>query len=117
MKFNKQKEGKIDFWILKSEWAPLAKFAPKKKKTKTKTGDPFTGAPGALKFHKWSTTLEINNDDSANGQKGRTICCDIHKRSRETLPSGVPFVPNEDENAKYKKKVIFALTYLKIQYS
>ena len=34
MKFNKHKEGKIDFWILKNEWAPLAKFVPKKKKTK-----------------------------------------------------------------------------------
>ena len=100
MKFNKQKEGKIDFWILKSEWAPLAKFAPKKKKKKKTT---FYG--GAPKFRKWSTTLEIKNDDSANGQKGRTVRCDVHKRSRETLASGEPFVPNEDENAKYKKSL------------
>ena len=31
--------------------------------------------------------------------------CDLHKRSRETLPSGEPSVPNEDENAKYKKNL------------
>ena len=27
--------------------------------------------------------------------------CDLHKRSRETLPSGEPFVSNEDENAEF----------------
>ena len=32
-----------------------------------------------------------------------------------TLPSGVPFVPNEDENAKYKKKINLALSHLEIQ--
>ena len=30
---------------------------------------------------------------------------DLQKLSRETLPSGEPFVPNEDENAKYKKSL------------
>ena len=42
--------------------------------------------PGAPKFRKWSTTFEIKNDE-------------------ETLPSGEPFVPNEDENGKYKKSL------------
>ena len=27
------------------------------------------------------------------------------------------FVPNKDENANYKKKFVFALSYLKIKYS
>ena len=31
-----------------------------------------------------------------------TVRCDIHKRSRETQPSGEPFIPNEDEITKYK---------------
>ena len=60
---------------------------------------------GAPKFRNWSTTLEIKNDSSTIGQKDRTVGCDIHKRSKETLPSGKPFVPNEDENTKYKKKL------------
>ena len=64
------------------------------------SGLPTAGAP---KFRNWSTTLESKNDSSAIGQKGRTVRCDIHKRSKETLPSGEPFVPNEDENTKYKK--------------
>ena len=59
----------------------------------------FSSAP---KFRDWSTTLEIKNDSSAIGQKGRTVRCDIDKRSKETR-SGEPFVPNEDENTKYKK--------------
>ena len=28
--------------------------------------------------------------------------CDLQKRSTETLPSGEPFVPNQDLNSKYK---------------
>ena len=59
----------------------------------------FRGAP---KFRNWSTTLEIKNDSSAIG----TIRYDIHKRSKEApLPSREPFVPNEDENTKYKKSL------------
>ena len=37
-------------------------------------------------------------DDSANGQE-------FPFRSQLTVPNGVPFVPNEDENAKYKKSL------------
>ena len=60
---------------------------------------------GALNFRNWSTTLEIKNDSSAIGQNGRTVRCDIHKQSKETLPSGEPFVPNEDEITKYQKSL------------
>ena len=42
---------------------------------------------GARDLRKWSTTLEIKIHDSANGQKCRTVRCDIYKRPRETLPS------------------------------
>ena len=62
---------------------------------------------GAPDFRKCSTTLEIKIQSSANGKKGRTVCSDFHKRSRETLPSGEPFVPNEDENVRYKIFLFF----------
>ena len=61
---------------------------------------------GGPDLRKWSTTLEIKIHDSANGQKCRTVRCDIHKRPRETLPSGEPFVPNADENSKSKKNFL-----------
>ena len=62
--------------------------------------------PGdAPDFRKSSATLQINIESSANGQKHCTVRCDFHKRSRETLLSGEPFVRNEDENAKYKKSL------------
>ena len=45
-----------------------------------------------------SEVLAPVRDDSANGQ-------DFPFRSQLTVPDGVPFVPNEDENAKYKKSL------------
>ena len=63
------------------------------------------GSACSLYLQYGSTTLEIKIHDSAKRQKGRTVRCDIHKRSREMLPSGEPFVPNEDEIAKYKKSL------------
>ena len=61
---------------------------------------------GAPNLRKWSTTLEIKIHDSANGQKRCIVRFDTHKRSRGILPSGEPFVLNEDENAKYKKSLL-----------
>ena len=60
----------MDFWILKSEWTPLAKFVPKKKKTKTKPGDAFTGA----------------HQSSANGQPPSKLRMTIPQTVRKVVP-------------------------------
>ena len=86
----------------------------KKKITRAQIRWIWQGAPD---LHVRSTTLEIEIPSGTWSKKDRTMRPDFHARSRKTLPSREPFVPNENGNAKYKKKFIFSLSYLKIQYS
>ena len=57
---------------------------------------------GAPNLRKWSTTLEIKIHDSANGQKGRTVRCDIHKRSKP-YPAGSLLYPMKTKMPDIKK--------------
>ena len=58
---------------------------------------------GALDLHTRLTTLEIKI--CTRGQKGRVVALRLVQTVKKDPSQRGAFVPNEDENAKYKKSL------------
>ena len=60
---------------------------------------------GALDFHTRSKTLEIKSFSCTRGQRGRTVALRLVQTVKKEPSQRGAFVPNEDENAKYKESL------------
>ena len=59
----------------------------------------------ALDLHTRSKTLEMKSCSCTRGQKGRTVALRLVQTVKRDPSQWGAFVPNEDENAKYKKSL------------
>ena len=62
-----------------------------------------------LQLHTRSKTLEMKSCSCTRGQKGRTVALRLVQTVKRDLYQWGAFVPNENENAKYKKSLFLQL--------